>query len=87
MKYDRAYLEDLMNNKPYGAGKIFLKKKGTTSKLYKYVVRPYTHAYQDPITIEVVSSDKKAYEDARKQFQKLYPDLKYDGCEWRKSSL
>ena len=77
----REDLEDIMNNKPFGYGKQFMKKNG--HKRYTYIARPYKKVNLEPIEVVVLSSDKNAFADAQRQFYTtIAKTIDYDGVEW-----
>lgn len=77
----REDLEDIMNNKPFGYGKQFMKKGG--HKRYTYIARPYKKVNLEPIEVVVLSSDKNAFADAQRQFYTtIAKTIDYDGVEW-----
>ena len=78
----REELEDIMNNKPYGYGKQFM-KKGVKKRTF--VALPYKKNQLEPITVTVLSSDKDAFQDAQRQFYStIAKNLDYDGVEWKR---
>lgn len=81
---NREELEDIMNNKPYGFGKQFMKKNGL--KKYTFKAKPYTKVFQEPVTISVYGvSQERAYESAKSEFYKTHQAADYHGIEWVKS--
>jgi len=78
----REELEDIMNNKPYGYGKMFMKKG---LKKSSFIAIPYKTQRLDPITVTVLSSDKDAFESAKREFYSTHAkNLEYDGVEWKR---
>lgn len=78
----REELEDILNNKPYGYAKQFMKKG---LKKSTYIATPYKTLKLDPIAITVLSSDKEAFDAAKRQFYATHPkNIEYDGVEWRR---
>jgi hypothetical protein len=78
----REELEDIMNNKPYGYGKQFMKKG---LKKSSFIAIPYKTQRLDPITVTVLSSDKDAFESAKREFYSTHAkNLEYDGVEWKR---
>lgn len=79
----RDELEDIMNNKPYGYGKQFMKKgmKKTT-----FIATPYTKTKLEPIEVTVYSSvNSRAFQDAERLFYGTYAkNVVYDGVEWKR---
>ncbi len=79
---NREELEDIMNNKPYGYAKQFM-KKGT--KKSTFIAVPYKKNTLEPITVTVLSSDGKAFDDAQRQFYStIAKNLDYDGVDWKR---
>jgi hypothetical protein len=79
----REDLEDILNNKPHGYAKQFMKKKGFTKS--SYIAMPYKIQKLDPITITVFSSDKEAFDAAKRQFYSTHSKhIEYDGVEWKR---
>lgn len=78
----REDLEDIMNNKPYGYGKQFMKKG---LKKFTFIATPYKINHSEPIKVTVLSSDKDAYQDAQRQFYStIAKNIDYDGVEWKR---
>ena len=78
----RQELEDIMNNKPYGYAKQFMKKGFKKST---YIATPYKTQHLDSIEISVFSSDKEAFDAAKRQFYAMHSkNIDYDGIEWRR---
>jgi hypothetical protein len=76
----REELEDIMNNKPFGYGKVFKNKE---VKKTTFVAVPYKRQHLEPITITVFGKAKDAYQDAQREFYSTYgKNLEYDGVEW-----
>lgn len=78
----REELEDIMNNKPYGYGKQFIKKGVKKST---FIATPYKKNRLDPITITVFSDGKNSFGDAERQFYSTHAkNLDYDGVDWKR---
>lgn len=78
----RDELEDIMNNKPYGYGKLLM-KKGTKKRTF--IAMPYKKNQLEPITVTVLSNDKDAFQDAQRKFYStIAKTLDYDGVEWKR---
>lgn len=71
-------LENLMNNHPWGASKLFLgsKKRGMT--VHKFKVIPVIKTELEPQYIEVISKESDKYRECKKVFDSSNPELKYD---------
>lgn len=78
----REELEDIMNNKPYGYGKKFMKKG---MKKYTFIATPYKKNSLEPINVTVLSADKNAFQDAQRLFYSSHAkNIEYDGVEWKR---
>ncbi len=78
----REELEDIMNNKPYGYGKQFMKKGVKKST---FIAHPYKKNNLDPIAVTVYGDSKTAFQDVQRQFYSTYAkNLDYDGVEWKR---
>lgn len=79
----RDELEDIMNNKPYGYAKKFMKKgmKKTT-----FIAIPYTKTNLEPIEVTVYGSvDSRAFQDAERKFYSTYAkNIVYDGVSFKR---
>lgn len=84
MNMNREELEDIMNNKPYGFGKQFMKKNGLKKFTFKAI--PYVKVFQEPISISVYGvSQARAFESAKLEFYSANKNTEYHGIEWTKS--
>ena len=78
----REELEDIMNNKPYGYGKQFMKKGVRKST---FIATPYKINRLEPVAVTVLSADKTAYQEAQRQFYSTHAkNIEYDGVEWKR---
>lgn len=78
----REELEDILNNKPYGYGKLLM-KKGVKKRTF--IAMPYKKNSLEPINVTVLSTDKDAFQDAQQQFYStIAKNLDYDGVEWKR---
>lgn len=78
----REELEDIMNNKPYGYGKQFMKKG---LKKSTFIATPYKIQRLEPIDVTVLSTDKDAFETAKREFYSAHAKkIEYDGVEWKR---
>lgn len=78
----REELEDIMNNKPFGYAKQFMKKG---LKKSTFIATPYKTQRLEPITVTVLSSDKDAFQTAQREFYSTHAkNIEYDGVEWKR---
>ncbi len=79
---NREELEDIMNNKPFGYAKQFMKKG---LKKSTFIATPYKTQRLEPIDVTVLSTDKDAFETAKREFYStIAKNLDYDGVEWKR---
>lgn len=86
MKLDRAFLEDIMNNKPHGYGKQFMKNT-KNKKTYQFVAKITKRVLVDEVTVEVFSTEKDSYAAAKAKLWQMQIDKKApdgDDIVWRK---
>ncbi len=78
----REELEDIMNNKPYGYAKQFMKKGFKKST---YIATPYKTQRLDQIAITVFASDRDAFDAAKREFYSTHAkNIEHDGVEWKR---
>jgi hypothetical protein len=77
----REELEDILNNKPYGFGKQFMKKDGPKKFTFKAV--PFVKVFKEPISISAYGKTQaSAFEAAKNEFYRTNKNEEYHGIEW-----
>ena len=80
---NREELEDILNNKPYGFGKQFMKKNGPRKFNFKAI--PYVKVFQEPISITAYGTSQAcAFETAKNDFYRTHKNTEYHGVDWAK---
>lgn len=69
--HTREILEDILNNKPYGAGKEFI-RSAKNKKFYKYRAKLTQRVPIGEVNIEVFATEKEAFQLAKLELQRTH---------------